>query len=296
MRVTNSMQNMQLLRNLRNNHASIAEWQDKLATGQRIQKPSDDPIGIGYLMRYNSELNRSDEFLENARTGLGYLDTMDALMQQVSDVLKRAKTLAQQAATGTTTEDARKHIAAEMKQLKGQLVDIGNSSYNGRYLFNGQMTDQPPYTLDTAASDTTDKGVYFLNVNPNVSVPVSLTGEAIFGEAGSGANVFKVMDDLIGHLENNQPIDLQSDMNNIDLAADHLNAAWAEIGARTNRFELVENRILDNINSLKSLRSETGDVDMADAIIELKLKEGVLQASLATGARIMQVSLIDYIR
>ena len=89
MRVTSMMQNTQLLRNIRNNNSGIIDWQNKLATGQRIHRPGDDPVGIGYLMRYNSELNRTNEFLENAKTGLGYLKTMDELMQQSSDVLKR---------------------------------------------------------------------------------------------------------------------------------------------------------------------------------------------------------------
>ena len=68
-------------------------------TGDRRTYPQnfDDPVGIGYLMRYNSELNRTNEFLENTKTGLGYLNTMDELMQQTSDVLKRARVLVQQA-------------------------------------------------------------------------------------------------------------------------------------------------------------------------------------------------------
>lgn len=296
MRVTGMMQNTQLLKNLRNTNAGIIDWQNKLSTGQRIQKPSDDPVGIGYQMRYDTELNRSEEFLENARTGLGWLRTMDSLMQQASDVLKRARVLTQQASTGTVPEDARKQIAAEIRQLKEQMIAIGNSDYGGRYLFNGQKTDQMPYSLTNAANDPTDKGVYFLNVSPSVTVPVSITGEQIFGEAGSPDNVFQVLDDIATHLEDNDQDAILDDLARIDRSADRIAIAWAEIGARTNRFELVENRILDEQIGLKQLRSEVADVDMSEAIIELKLKENVLQAALSTGARIMQVSLVDFIR
>jgi flagellar hook-associated protein 3 FlgL len=85
-------------------------------------------------------------------------------------------------------------------------------------------------------------------------------------------------------------------LSGIDMAADRLSVNLAEVGARTNRFELVENRLLDEKNGLKELRGQVADVDMADAIIQLQTRENILQASLATGARIMQVSLIDYIR
>lgn len=296
MRVTGMMKNTQLLQNLRNNNRGIIDWQNKLATGERIHRPGDDPVGIGYLMRYNSELNRTNEFLENTKTGLGYLKTMDELMQQTSDVLKRARVLAQQASSGTVPEDNRKQIALEIIQLKEQLVMIGNSTFAGRHLFNGQKTDQPPYSLTTPHLDQTDPGVIYMNVSPSVSVPVSLTGEEIFGTAGAADNIFKVFDDIIDHMENNQPDLLLDDLAMIDVCADRINDCWAEIGARTNRFELVESRIEDQIVSLKDLRSKTGDVDMAEALIELQQRENVLQASLAIGARIMQVSLIDFLR
>ena len=296
MRVTNTMQHIQLLKNLRNNNTGIIDWQNKLATGRRIHKPGDDPVGVGYYMRYNSEINRTNEFLENANTGLGFLNTMDEMMQQTSDVLKRARVLVQQASTGTTPDDARQHIAAEIQQLKEQLVMIGNSSYSGRYLFNGQKTDQRPYSLTDPANDRTDRGVYYLNVSPNVSVPVSISGEEIFGEAGAADNAFRVFDEILTHLNNNELDLLRADMERIDGLSDRINSVWAEIGARTNRFELVKERIQDQIVSLKDLRSKVGDADMAEAIIELTQRENVLQASLAVGARIMQVSLIDFIR
>lgn len=296
MRVTGMMQNIQLLKNLRNNNAGIVDWQNKLATGRRIHKPGDDPVGVGYYMRYNSELNRTNEFLENANMGLGFLETMDEMMQQSSDVLKRARVLVQQAANGATPDDGRQHIAAEIKQLKEQLVMIGNSSFSGRYLFNGQKTDQRPYSLNDPANDTTDRGVYYLNVSPNVSVPVSISGEEIFGEAGAADNAFRVFDDILNHLANNDLVQLRADMEKIDVLSDRINTVWAEIGARTNRFELVKERIEDQIISLKELRSNVGDVDMAEALIELQQRENVLQASLAVGARILQVSLIDFIR
>lgn len=296
MRVTGMMQNIQLLKNLRNNNAGIVDLQNKLATGRRIHKPGDDPVGVGYYMRYNSEINRSNEFLENANTGLGYLKTMDEMFQQISDVYKRARTLVQQAATGTTPDDARSHIAAEIRQLKEQLVLIGNSSFSGRFLFNGQKTDQPPYSLADPANDVTDRGVYYLNVSPNVSVPVSISGNDIFGEAGAPDNAFRIFDGIIQNLENNQVDDLRAAMDQIMELSDRLGEAWAEVGARTNRFELVKERIEDQLVSLKELRAEVGDVDMAEVIIELQQRENVLQASLAVGARIMQVSLVDFIR
>lgn len=304
MRVTGSMQNIQLLKNMRNMNGSITDMQNKLASGQKIHRPGDNPVGIGYQMRYDTELSRNEEYVQNTSMGTGMLRTMDSLMQQSNDVLKRVRTLAQQASTGTTPDDARMAIAAEMEQLKEQLVMIGNSSYNGHYVFNGQKTDQPPYTSANAATETTDKGIYVLNVSPAVTVPVSITGELIFGAAFDNTqpvsktndNVFKMMDDIIDGLKNNDIPKIAEGMNRVDWNSDRISTQWAEVGARMNRFELMENRLAADKVSLTEQRSEVADVDMSESIIKLKQQENVLQAALSTGARIMQVSLIDFIR
>lgn len=295
MRVTGMMQNLQLLKNLRNINSSLTTGQQQLATGQKISKPSDDPIGVGYQMRYDTDLARSNEFLLNAQTGTDILKTMDSLFQQASDVLKRARTLTLQAVNGTYDSQQRQTISAEIKQLKEQMVMIGNSTYNGRYLFNGQKTDQPPYTVAGAAGETTDPGLFYLNVSPAVKVPVSITGEVVFGAANTD-NVFKVLDDLANALDTNDTAGISAALSKIDDSADRLSISWAEVGARMNRFSLMEERILDDQVSLKEQRANVADVDVATAIVDLKSKETVLQAALSTGARIMQTSLVDFLR
>ncbi|RCX19082.1 flagellar hook-associated protein 3 FlgL [Fontibacillus phaseoli] len=295
MRVTGMMQNIQLLKNLRNINTAMTTGQQQLATGQKISKPSDDPIGTGYQMRYDTDLARSEEFLMNAQTGSEILKTMDSLLQQASDVLKRARTLTLQAANGTYALEQRQTISAEIKQLKEQMVTVGNSTFNGRYLFNGQKTDQPPYTSTGAAGEKTDPGLFYLNVSPAVKVPVSITGEVVFGEAGTD-NVFKVLDDLANALDTDNRTGISAALEKIDVSADRLSISWAEIGARMNRFELMESRITDDQVSLKEQRAHVADVDVPSAIIDLKSKETVLQAALSTGARIMQTSLVDFLR
>ncbi|RUT42983.1 flagellar hook-associated protein 3 [Paenibacillus anaericanus] len=295
MRVTGSMQNIQLLRNLRNINTDMKTGQQQLATGQRISKPSDDPVGVGYQMRYDTDLARSDEFLNNAQTGSEILKTMDSLMQQASDVLKRARTLTLQARNGTFDAQQRQVIASEVKQLKEQMVTIGNSTYNGRYLFNGQKTDQPPYTVNGAAMEVTDSGLFYLNVSPAVNVPVSITGEIVFGKSNTD-NVFKVLDDLAIALDSNNLTAISDSLTKIDDSVDRITISWAEIGARMNRFDLMENRILDEQVNIKDQRSHVADVSTPEAITDLKMKETILQAALSTGARIMQTSLIDFIR
>lgn len=296
MRVTNSMMSNQLVNNLNRSFTKMDRLQNQLSTGAKILRPGDDPVGLTYVMRYNSELNRNEEYLKNVDTGIGWLREMDSLMQQASDILKRAKVLTQQASTGTTPEDARQGTAIEIQHLKEQLVTIGNSTFAGRYMFNGQKTDQAPYTAATAATDTTDKGVFQLSIAQGVTVPISITGEDIFGKAGDALNVFKVLDDVYQHLQDNNQDGLLADLDKIEAVADQLSTQWSEIGARMNRFELVENRIGDQQLHLKKLRSDVNDINYAEIITDIKMQESVHQAALGVGARIIQPSLMDFLR
>lgn len=303
MRITSSMQNTQLLRNLRNNNTNIMDWQNKLSTGERISKPSDDPVGIGFQMRYTTELSRNQQYKDNANTGIGWLTQTDSVLQQANSVLQRLNVLTNQAANATITPDVREQIALEVTQLKEQMVAIGNSTFDGRYLFNGQKTDIKPYSLNNAAFDTTDKSSYYLNVSSSVTVPVSITGEDIFGTAGEagpppvpGNNVFQMFDNIIANLQNNDQTALSSNLTDVSEAIDRTSAGLAEVGARTNRFELIKDRIEDEKLNVTALKSEVADVDMADAIMRLQLEQNVLQASLSIGARVLQMSLADYLR
>jgi len=290
------MQNTQLLRNLRNNNSEILDWQNKLATGQKISKPSDDPVGIGYQMRYTTDLARNEQYLSNAKTGYGWLSQTDSVLQQANSVLQRLNTITNQAANGTITPEVREQIRLEVLQLREQMVSIGNSTYDGRHIFNGQKTDVKPYDPATAATDDTDMGVYYLNVSPSVTVAVSLPGEQVFGEAGAADNIFKMFDDIAQQLADDDQTALSGSLDDIGSAIERISFNLAEVGARMNRFELIENRIADEKVSLTTLKSAVADVDMADAIVQLQLQQNVLQASLSVGARVSQMSLLDYIR
>jgi len=302
MRITSMMQNTQLLRNLRNNNSNILDWQNKLSTGQKISKPSDDPVGIGYQMRYTTDLARNEQYLSNAKTGYGWLSQTDSVLQQAQSVLQRLNTITNQAANGTITPDVREQIRLEVLQQREQMVSIGNSTYDGRHIFNGQKTDVKPYDPASASEDHTDMGVYYLNVSPSVQVAVSLPGEQVFGQPydpvkGTGQdNIFKLFDDIAQQLADNDQTALSGSLSNIGSTIDRISLNLAEVGARMNRFELIENRIADEKVSLTTLKSSVADVDMADAIIQLQLQQNVLQASLSVGARVMQTSLLDYIR
>lgn len=295
-RVTQGMINSQLLRNLNSNISRMNDTQNQLATSRRINKPSDDPVGISFSMRYRSEISANNQYMENVDSALSWLEFSDSALGQTGDILQRARELTVRAANGTNPQDALNAIASEVDQLNEQLITIGNSEFNGKYVFNGEMTDIPPYSLGTASSDITDSAAIQFEIGTGVKIAINVTGNAVFGEPGANDNAFKILADLKTALSSNDFAAVDDTLGKLDSRLDSFLGIRADVGAKLNRIQLADDRLKDiNIN-MQTLQSKTEDADMAELITSLKTDENVYQASLSVGAKIIRPSLIDFLR
>ncbi|HZG78002.1 MAG TPA: flagellar hook-associated protein FlgL [Paenibacillus sp.] len=295
-RVTQSMLNTQFMRNLNNNLNRMEKLQDQMSSGRRINKPSDDPVGISFSMRYRSELETNDQYQRNVDSAISWLSYSDEVLNQAGNVMQRARELAVQGATGTNPQEALNTIAMEIDQLSEQMLGIANSKFNGKYVFNGQLTDKQPYDPATPGSSIPDTGAINFEIGVGVKIPVNVSARNAFGQPGSPNNIFVALKELSDNLKNGNIAGVSNSVGKLDERMDAFLAVRADIGAKTNRIELAEDRLKDiNIN-LSSLKSKTEDADMAAVIMNLKMDENVYQASLSAGSRLIQPSLIDFIR
>lgn len=296
MRVTQGMLNTNMLRNLNNNLTRLEKLQNQMSTGRKINKPSDDPVGIGFSLRYRSGLEANEQYQRNVDSAISWTDHIDKIIGEANDVLQRARELAVQGANGTNPDFSSDAIAEEIDQLYQHLVTIGNTQFNGKYIFNGQLTDIKPYEIGTAESMTPDKGAIPIEVGVGITIQVNLSGSDLFGSATDATNAFKVLIDLRDALLADDKTAVQNSMGKIDNRIETVLEKWAEIGARSNRIELVKNRLEDENINLQSLLMNTEDADIAALMINLKTEESIYQASLSTGARIIQPSLVDFLK
>ncbi|KXG45083.1 flagellar hook-associated protein FlgL [Tepidibacillus infernus] len=296
MRVTQGMLNSQMLRNLNNNLTRLEKLQNQMSTGKVINKPSDDPVGLGFALRYRSELASNEQYQRNVDSAISWLEYGDKMINEANDVLQRARELAVQGANGATPVQAMQALGQEVNQLYEQLVQIGNSQFNGKYVFNGQMTDVKPYAVGTAETVTPDAGVIQFEVGIGTIIPVNISGADLFGDQNDPTNAFKVLADLRDALNNNDQQGVSQSLGQLDSRLDLIMEKWAEIGARSNRIDLMKNRLENTNINLQELLSKTEDADMAELLINMKTEENIYQASLSTGARIIRPSLIDFLR
>lgn len=300
------MLSSQLVLNLNRNAQQMNNTQTQLATGRKINKPSDDPVGITYSLRYRAELSSNEQYQKNVDSTVSWLDFNDTVMDQAGSVVQRLRELTVQAATGTNPQSALDSINEEVKQLKAQLVDISNSTLNGKYIFNGETYDMKPYDFPTntdgsfdttnAASVVTDSGKINFIVGESIQLPINVTGNEVFGNPNEADNLFVIFNTISQALASGDQKELSNQLTNIDTRTDKMLAIRAEIGAKTNRVELMQGRLSDLEVNLTDLQAKVEDADYAELSIKSKIQENIYNASLSTGAKIISQSLVDFLR
>ncbi|MCW3795516.1 MULTISPECIES: flagellar hook-associated protein FlgL [Paenibacillus] len=306
MRITNNMLSSQLILNLNRNAQQMNSTQTQLATGRKINKPSDDPVGITYSLRYRAELSSNEQYQKNVDSAVSWLDFNDTVMDQAGSVVQRLRELTVQAATGTNPQSALDSINEEVKQLKAQLVDISNSTLNGKYVFNGETYDVKPYDFPTsadgsfdttnAASVVTDSGKINFIVGESIQLPINVTGNEVFGDSTEADNLFVIFNTISQALASGDQKELSDQLTNIDTRTNKMLAIRAEIGAKTNRVELMQGRLSDLEVNLTDLQAKVEDADYAELSIKSKIQENIYNASLSAGAKIISQSLVDFLR
>ncbi|WP_322906505.1 flagellar hook-associated protein FlgL [Paenibacillus campi] len=304
-RITSNMVSNQTLSNLNKNKNTMSDLSMQSSTGRRINKPSDDPVGTTYALRYRAELASTDQYKTNTDAAKSWLDNSDTLMQQSTDIMKRVKELVIQAGTGTTDASGLKAIKDELSQLKGQMADIGNSQLTGRYVFNGEKFDQRPYQLDAStpsyASVVTDPGKVTYGISEQISIGVSTSGNEFFGKPADTDNAFAIFDRLGSAIDNitatgsRDYSPLTNELKNIESRTTTMGAVRSEVGAKTNRVELVNSRLEDREMNITSLQSKVEDADIAEVMIKATTAQTLYQAALQTSAATMKLSLVNFL-
>lgn len=293
-RVTQSILNQNLLFNLQRTNKTMDQLQEQVSSGRKINKPSDNPVTAVRGMFYRSSLNEIDQYKRNADDGISWMTSTDESLDEVTSVIQRVRELTVQGLNGTNSETDRNAIAEEINQLKEHLGEISNSQIAGKFIFAGSDVKTPPYNSTTKEFTNNNTEKIVLVVGQNNSVQINVMGTDVFNNDGAGG-IFKVLSDIVADFKS--PTASTSDhLAQLDSQMDNLLRERSELGARMNRMELSISRLEGLEVSTTRLLSNEEDVDMAEVITNLKTQENVQRAALSVGARIIQPSLVDFLR
>ncbi|MDQ0929452.1 flagellar hook-associated protein 3 FlgL [Bacillus atrophaeus] len=298
MRVTQGMIQQNSLRYIGSSYAKLDKLQSQVSSGKKISKASDDPIVAMKSLKYNTQLSQVKQYQSNASQAFTWLENTETNITEGIDVLSKVRDLVVKAKNGQNGEAELKSIGVEVNQLKEQLLNIANTQVNGRYIFNGTNSDSPPvvdngdgtYTI----SDADDVNV---NISSNMTLKVNSDPKsAVGGTSASGQNVFEMLDSLENALNSGSVDDLKSTLSDIDQFTDGMSAERSDIGARYNRLELINTRLETQEETATKVLSDNEDVELEKVITDFIAQASVHRAALAVNAKIVQPTLIDFLK
>ena len=292
MRITNNMLSQNLLRNLESAQGRMDQLQNQLSSTHRINRPSDDPVGIQNAMRLKSNISSVEQWKSNADSAMGYMYTTDSTLGEITSILHTVKDRALLGANGVLTTADKEAIAKEVDQISEQLVMLANTRVGSKYIFSGTATDKE-LIPNPGPSEANSNPVNF-EVGNNLSISVSVDGKELYGDNATG--IVATLKALSVALRDTTSTSFDTVLGNIDTNIDNVIALRSDLGARTNRMTALRDQLDSTSINLQANLSSIQDTDMAKTIIDFTSQENVYKAALAVGAKIIQPSLVDFMR
>jgi len=306
MRITNNMLINNMVKYIGNNLTRMDKYQSQLATGKKIQVPSDDPVVAARALKLRTDVAEIEQYQRNLKDAQSWLDITESALSDMGDIFQRAKELANGSDGAESREDLQA-TAQEVIQLRTQLINLSNSTYAGRYVFSGFKTDKKFLNDDgtfAIAVNNNEKINYEIGVGDDININVA--GGDLFNNGNSvtaadiatptAGKFIQDMDTLVNDLQSGNYNGVNDIMSDLSADLGNILRVRADVGARSNRLELTTNRMQNDNTNFTKLMSDNEDVDMTDTIMNLKNEENVYRASLAGGARIIMPSLIDFLK
>jgi flagellar hook-associated protein 3 FlgL len=237
-----------------------------VSSGRRVERPSDDPAATARILSYRSLLSGVEQRRFQVEAGHSLLTTVDTVLGSADLLLMEAQDLALNAGSPGVSEDDRRSMAEKVQGLIEQLEDIAETKYDNRALFAAGAANTS--AVDLAGLDLSAQNVF--------ATPLAALQD-LYDELSAGDRVSDVtLAALKGGL-------------------DALVSYRTQVGVRVNRLESLTSRLLTMEHDLVDRKSGDEEVDLGQAMIDLKEEETAYQAALAASARLMRISLVDFL-
>jgi flagellar hook-associated protein 3 FlgL len=271
--------------------------EEKVATGKNINRPSDDPVGLVNALGLRNGLSRIEQYQRNMDMAKSWLDLSGTTIEQASKVAQEAQDIAAHLQNGTETAAMRSTLATQVGLLLDQAVSLGNTQLAGKYIFAGYKTNTQPFTESNAGGAVTvqyngDTNDFRIQDGSQESLEIGKNGQGLFMDSG----FFNSLIRLKQAIENNDTTTIRQEATNLQGVEDFFNAQVSDIGIRQGRIadkqEVLKELKLNFQNRIDSLEN----VDQAQAILEMQQKQTAYEVALSASSKIMQMSLLDYLK
>lgn len=324
MRITNASMVRSHLYDTQKNLTNMSKINQQISTGKVINTVSDDPHKAIKIMNINNEIKYTEKYNYNIDESVGWMNTTDGALDNVGNLLGEIKETILKVGNGTYSQNEMKSLNEDMNEKIKQLADTLNSTHGGKYLFGGSSVDDAPITVIENPDGTVklefskDKNGQTIpntddlkadissgiNIDYNISV-----GEILNIKDGNGNtvnlldeinNLSTLMNDIANGDEQTAAKAKETLLNDtkgkIDTLFDHVVNERTSLGVRVSTAEKIKELNDEDILNIQDVLSKTQDTDVVEKFIELKSAEMIYQASIQVGAKLIQPTILDYIR
>lgn len=309
------------------NKARVNKYSEQVATGIKASMPSDS-VDSGVIARYKQQLDRIDGYTTTIARAKSMIQFQDDALGQMDDLILRAKEVAQEGANESLTPSARAFLAEEIFQIRDQIVGLGNSSYQGRYIYGGADDDDPPfdatiynlpltgpasvkYEFDGEIGTSQERPV---NITDDMSIALNTPGSKVFGTAIEA--IERLGRSLQGYATTPAtgipdgggaayvfPADYKTQTADIKKCLDLLNTARdrdllperTALGGKQRRLETAESLLTLTKASAQEVLNKLQNADETESVANLTQAQTALQASYSVTAKVLKMTIMDYI-
>lgn len=289
-------------RNLQSSSAKLAGLQQSAMDLKKFSSISDDPTAAADAMAVRAQQSAAAQYGRNISDGAAWLATADNALAGATMLLQNAKDLTLQGANGAINEEGRKAIAVQLESIRADLLNKANTQYLGRTIFAGNSSagaafENGPLPSDPVVYKGEPNGSVERRISANATIRVDADGAAIFGRDntdGKGDSVFGLLKTIADALRTGG--DVAAHIDAMDTALSAVINGRSEVGARHAHLLRAQAANANAVVDLENQRSGIEDLDLAKAILDVKSQELAYQAALSVTAKVLQPTLMDFLR
>lgn len=291
-RVTAASMTSTAMRHLQANMSQLARLQEQATSQRAFSAPSDDPAAAATTLQVHAQQQRNDQYARNVNDGLAWVTTVDSALASSTSLLRRARDLTVQGANdGAMNPAAKEAIAVELESIRDELLAQANTSLLGRSVFAG--TSDAGVAFDATYQHTGTPGSEVVRrVSDGVTVRVDADGAAVFGDGPD--SVFALLDGVVADLR--AGVNVGGRLTAIDERMSAMVGVRGAVGARQAQIERAKEAAVDDSVSLEARRAAVEDVDSVEVLVRLQAQELVYRSALSVTARVLQPSLMEFLR
>lgn len=306
-RITTSMAFNGGLTNLLNRQQEMADAQERLTSGKRVLRASDDPTAAARSERSLVTIARADADQRALEASRNAMTLTESALGDAGELLQQARELMVAAGNASYSPGERQALATQLEGIRTQLLGVANRrDETGGYLFFPEWSGSTPPLLDgppvsyagASAAAQTER-----STAGREALPLNIDGMAAWrvDPANGQSALFAGFDSAIAALRQNPPVTQGVDIaatgiGSVDASLDTLQNLRARVGELLNRADMIEGRVADLKLYAQSERSAAEDLDLVQAISEFQERQTSYDAALKTYTMVQRMSLFEYLK